>query len=248
MRHILDNQGVTPETPTSGQIEVFSDSSKKLSTVDSTGLKRLLITNTDVAGYEKFRQVTSFADYYHIAGFPYGFSGSLTSAAAGQLSNILACPFTSLRGGTIVELGHRIVTAITNGRFIVGIYNTISDVDLRPNNLLWSSGSLNCASTGVTVTANPNFTPDPTKLYWFASWFSVIGVGAILTAPASNINPMALPFGVSVLSGGIPNGYILSHKASGNYSGLPAAWPAGDTQTYGQNTESPRLFIYRYGS
>jgi hypothetical protein len=249
MRLKLDRQVVNPSDPPSGQIELFSDIDQYLSTLDSSGTKRKLVANQDVAAYEHFRQVTALTGQYHIAGL-YGLSSGGTAVSCPSNTIITACPFTSIRGGTINEMGVRMGTGVASSMIWMGIYNTVSDIDLRPNILLWSTGMSGAASAPNLATANPNFAPNPEKMYWIAfnvspshtpsypSWFA-----------CSSVSPaMHHPLGSNTPSVGRNNGYITS-TGTGAYDGLPPVWPSGDTQSYNAAAAAQLPIVYfRYGS
>lgn len=87
------------------------------------------------------------------------------STGAPSANTMRAMPFIApAPGATISEVAFNVTTALS-GNYRIGIYDNSSDGELYPNNLLFDSGSISTATTGVK-TATPSLAISPGRLYW----------------------------------------------------------------------------------
>jgi hypothetical protein len=97
-----------------------------------------------------------------------------------------ATPFLTGRGGTIDRVGVRVTTGAASTNFRICLYDSTSDTNLYPNNLILDVGSLSSVSTGW-INATVSQALKPGKLYWFAfendsaspQFRSISGVGSV---------------------------------------------------------------------
>lgn len=155
------------------------------------------------------------ASYYY-AGLN---NGDALTTGAPSANNIRAIPFVAPgRPSTIDELAFNI-TANVAGNARIGIYDSKSETDLYPNNLLFGSNAINTGSNGVK-TASCTVQLDSLGIYWLA--LLTDAAPTIRCAPvASSSVPGLLPDDATM-----PTTRSLGVVAALAYAALPAAFPA----------------------
>ena len=164
-------------------------------------------------------------DYYHHIGesgserwYACGMPNTSATQAFANLSTntFLAMAFLDARGGTIEKLGILVTTAAGAGKKArLGIYDSISDTNLHPNNLIVDGGEIDIDSIGFkTVTINQ--TLEAGKLYWFAS---LSNDTAIVIGWAGG--GLWRIFGGNSAFNSERFGWVVTHT----YSALPATFP-----------------------
>lgn len=97
--------------------------------------------------------------------YPLGHSTTTIATGAPTANRMYATPFVAPgRGGTINQLAFQVTTLLAgNGR--VGIYDSTSDSNIYPNNMIVDGGGVSTGTTGFkTAAVSVNLTPG--KLYW----------------------------------------------------------------------------------
>ena len=156
------------------------------------------------------------ASYYY-AGFNNG--AALTTGA--PTANVLrAIPFIAPgRGGVISELAFNVTTNIAASTARIGIYDTKSEIDLYPKNLLHGSGAIGTASNGVK-TESCKVQLNPLAVYWLALVSSVAPTLRCGVVGGSTV-PLILPDAAAM-----PTTRTLGLSVAYAYAALPSTFPA----------------------
>lgn len=118
----------------------------------------------DVSFYRGLSSLSSpLARTYPGGGILMGAVTSLVTTA----NRLIALPFWAPRGGTISKIYAQVTTALAANNIRLGIYANTSDTNPSPGALLFDSGSLSAATTGLK-SATANLVLVPGNLYWLA--------------------------------------------------------------------------------
>jgi len=160
----LDEQA-SPPSGTSGYGKIFTDATNgHIHQVNESGVEGTLIgSNVQTHKHDSGNNTLSGVDRYY---FP-NYNGSYLVSTTSNTSNdqLYVTPFVA---GEIVreidQIAARLYSTSTSV-FVMGVYDTVSDTDLRPYNLVfqsseWSSSSAVLVTTGVSVRLEPG------KVYW----------------------------------------------------------------------------------
>jgi hypothetical protein len=173
------------------------------------------ITNGDgtVFGgsFLQFRHAVTADDRWYYGGMVH--QSTVTSIAFTQ-DIIRAVPFYDPTGGTLDRLGILLGTGVATRTLRLAIYDSVSQRNLTPNNLIVDSGPLSTAVAGV-LSATISVTLDPSKLYWLA----VVGERTF-TLRSAGVETWC-PLGTS-------NTVVANHmgwQAAYPYAAFPATFP-----------------------
>lgn len=133
-------------------------------------------------------------------------------------NTIYLTTFPTPRGGNINTIGVYVDTASTTSAGArLGMYQSISDSNIYPGNLILDAGEINLATSGlVEISINQALTAG--ALYWLAFWSSTASCNLKGIATAG-INPI-----IGVNSGLTPHTYLY---ISGTYGTYPASLASG---------------------
>jgi len=150
------------------------------------------------------------------------FSG-LSWGAGGKL---IAIPFTSGAGNVIDYLGIECTVANAGAKARCGIYDSVSETNLYPNNLIVDSGEFDMSTLGVK-SASVSVTLKPNKLYWAA--FNNGGGASCSTRSMSN----AAGKGSAAIAfpNGMGTGALIGLTVAKAYGALPSTFTASATTT-----------------
>jgi len=115
----------------------------------------------------RYRQVGTSPERWYYGGIMMDLLGTPSAAVANTLK---ATAFMSGRGGTIDRIGVPVTTFAT-GNVRACIYDTTSDTNLYPNNLILDSGAIATGTSNGMKTATVSQALKPNTLYWFATVF-----------------------------------------------------------------------------
>lgn len=138
---------------------------------------------------QHFKQIgTSPVEVWYWAGLQ---NGNLTASGAMTTNQLTAFPIYSGRGGTIDRIGTRVTALSASTSIRMCLYDSTSDVDLSPNNLLSDTGTFDTStgtgSTGVK-SATVSIALKPNSVYWLATWSD--GAPSIRRLPIANAFPI----------------------------------------------------------
>lgn len=155
-------------------------------------------------------------------------TGALTISTSNSANVMRAIPFTSPRGGQISQL-LATVTGAAASNLQLGVYDSVSQTDLRPNALLHSSGLISTTPSGSkTSVITPALSLNPNRLYYLVA---LVGPTAVTLLSSSNISAWVLLGFNAILASGSA-GYGWQAPFTG-INPLPAFFPAGGLNTLG---------------
>lgn len=161
--------------------------------------------------------------------FPAGLSNCIASFGAAFTVNILrALPWIARVDGTIDQFSVDVTAGVATSVSRFGIYANVSRTDPRPGALLWESGSIATATTGVYVTAPvTGVTVAAGDLLWCAMVNGVAsgGVRALQSAESGLLSVVPILGFIDAVLGGTRGGvgFTLAHA----YAALPNPFGAG---------------------
>jgi hypothetical protein len=186
--------------------------------------------------FNYFKQVGSTLESYYAAGeLNAGNAGTMTTTA----ERLYAVPLHVPRGGTLDSIGIGVAT-LGNGNVRLGVYESISETDIRPGNLLVDTGSVAVTSTGLK-SASVNVVLTTGQLYHLAFATDNNATQAVVDTFA-NLEGWAAYGYESTDPGSSYSGgrYVMVTHATG---ALPVTFPTV-TWTEIIKTEAPKIFYH----
>ena len=148
-------------------------------------------------------------------------NSSLTSSTFGA-GTLRAMPFLSTRGGVIDRIMCRVVTGTPSAEFRMGIYQSTSQTNLYPNNLILDAGTFDASVSGTTRIGTIDVALQSNLLYWF------VYVNGGTANP--NIRDVDSDDAFNML--GVGTDFVSAYNSIGvdlTYGTLPATFPTGGT-------------------
>ena len=156
------------------------------------------------------------ASYYY-AGFD---NGQALTTGAPSANVLRAIPFIAPgRGGVISELAFNVTAFVAASTARIGIYDTKSETDLYPKNLLHGSNAIGTAANGVK-TESCKVQLNPLAIYWLALVSS-----AAPTLRCGQVDGSSVP-GLLPDDATMPTTRSLGLSVAYAYAALPSTFPA----------------------
>jgi len=169
---LLEEQVSPPSSGTSGYGKIFTDASTgNIHEVNENGSERSLVGSTSTSHRHDATSGTSFG--FEIYYFPTALGSYETVNSSNMVADTMIMqPFVS---GEIVRQIDQIAiytgSTTAGGLIVVGIYDTISETDIYPNNLVFQSGEFDVSSGTGWKTTSVSQRLEPGKVYW-TCWHS----------------------------------------------------------------------------
>lgn len=156
------------------------------------------------------------ASYYY-AGFD---NGQALTTGAPSANVLRAIPFIAPgRGGVISELAFNVTALVAASTARIGIYDTKSETNLYPGNLLHGSSAIGTAANGVK-TESCKVQLNPLAVYWLA----LVG-SAAPTLRCGQVDGSSVP-GLLPDDATMPTTRSLGLSVAYAYAALPSTFPA----------------------
>lgn len=211
----------------------------KLPAID-TDLGTLGVGGKDLSYYKTLSSLSSpLARTHPAGGIVLGTSVSLTTTALRHV----AIPFWAPRGGTINKIYAQVTTAVAAQNIRLGIYANTADTNPSPAGLLFDSGSISAATTGLK-SATASLVLVAGNLYWFTFLSSNAGI-IISSIAATNMFGVLGYNNTDLASSQVGIGLYIDGVAFG---ALPDPFGTAGLTIYGSSTGNVPLLTADFSS